>query len=205
MIYGDASTAVILEAAGVEHARLMLVTTPAASDTAQIAERVRAENPELHIVIRAATLSQVRELYAHGIHEVVQPEFEAGLELVRQALLHYDISATAIQELSDSVRAERYQPFATLHTDSELLQRMRSASHALEIAWFQVPPTARLAGNSIANSGIRQATGATVVTLVRANGQVVPNPAPTTQLEPHDMVAVLGTAEQRSQFAAMLQ
>ena len=113
VIYGDAGSEVILEAARLPEARLLLVTTAAASDIEQIVRQARRLRPNLHIVTRARDLAQLQELQAHGVYEVVQPEFEAGLEIVRQALLHLDVAAGTIQELTDTVRHEQYAAFTT--------------------------------------------------------------------------------------------
>jgi CPA2 family monovalent cation:H+ antiporter-2 len=110
VIYGDASSPVVLEAAGLHTARLLLVAVSAAIDVEQIARQALHSNPDLHIVARAARRAQIDVLRALGVHEVVQPEFEAGLEMVRQALLHFDIPATEIERLSDTIRTEIYQP-----------------------------------------------------------------------------------------------
>ncbi|HYF63446.1 MAG TPA: cation:proton antiporter [Herpetosiphonaceae bacterium] len=203
IIYGDASSPVVLEAAGVHAARLMLITTPAALDTALIVERVRQINPELHIVVRAATLSQLDQLQAQGIYEVVQPEFEAGVEIVRQTLLHFDVPATEIQRLSDTIRSERYQAFQTLHTDTHTLDRLRRAGRALEIEWIDLPASAPLIGQSLATAAIRQRSGASIVTLLRGD-EVITNPDPDLVLAADDCVAVVGTPEQRRDFRRLL-
>ena len=128
VIYGDASSAVVLEAAGVHTARLALLVVSAAIDVELVARAVRALNPALHVVARAARLAQIEPLQRLGIYEIVQPEFEAGLELVRQTLLHFGVPAGEIEQLGDAIRAERYQPFETLHTDADALRHVRQAS-----------------------------------------------------------------------------
>jgi CPA2 family monovalent cation:H+ antiporter-2 len=199
VIYGDAAGQVVLEAAGVHAARLMLITTPAALETELIVERVRQINPGLHIVVRAATLSQLEQLQERGIYEVVQPEFEAGLEIVRQTLLHFAMPAAEIQRLTDAIRAERYQAFSTLHTDVQVLERLRRAGRALEIEWMEVPAESALPGRSIGEVAIRQQTGASVVGLIRGS-EVQSNPGPGQHVQGGDYLAVLGTPEQRYAF-----
>ncbi|NJO83334.1 MAG: hypothetical protein HC828_11285 [Blastochloris sp.] len=54
IVFGDATSAVVLEAAGVHTARLLLVSVPDALDVQLIASRVRELNPKLLIVARAA-------------------------------------------------------------------------------------------------------------------------------------------------------
>jgi monovalent cation:H+ antiporter-2, CPA2 family len=123
VIYGDASSPVVLEAAGVHVARLLRIAVSAAIDVEQIAREVRRSSPDLPIVARAARRAQIDLLRELGVHEVVQPEFEAGLEMARQALHHFDIPDSAIEQLSDAVRNQRYQPFRTSHADASLLNQ----------------------------------------------------------------------------------
>jgi K+:H+ antiporter len=203
VIYGDASSPVVLEAAEVHTARLLLVTVPAAIDVELVVRAARQLRSDLHILARAARRAQIETLRALGVHEVVQPEFEAGLEMVRQTLLHFDRPATEIQRLSDTVRDELYQPFQTLHTDANVLEQLRRAGHALEVEWFTLPDAASLVGQSIGQAGIRRRSGTSIVTVLRGE-TVYSNPGPALILAAGDMVAVLGTRVQRERFRASL-
>jgi monovalent cation:H+ antiporter-2, CPA2 family len=202
VIYGDASSPVVLEAAGLHTARLALVAVSAAIDVELIVRRMRQLNPELQIVARAARRAQIEVLRALGAHEVVQPEFEAGLEMVRQSLLHFDFPATEIEHFSDAVRNELYQPFQTLHTNSYQLDHLRRARQLLEIEWVTLPADAPLNGQTIEQAAIRQRTGVLIVGVLR--GEVVyNNPDPDLTLLAGDNVAVFGTSEQREAFRAL--
>jgi CPA2 family monovalent cation:H+ antiporter-2 len=67
-------------------------------------------NPKLKIVARAENIDQIQILHDLGVNEVIQPEFEAGLEVTRQALLSLNIDATDIKRFTDQVRQELYAP-----------------------------------------------------------------------------------------------
>jgi monovalent cation:H+ antiporter-2, CPA2 family len=110
MIYGDASQPVVLEAAKIAHAQLLLITTPSIVIAQSIVQRVRRLNPQLHIVARAEGIEQMQQLHKLGVYEVVQPHFEAGLEITRQALLHLNMPAREIEEFTDAVRRDLYAP-----------------------------------------------------------------------------------------------
>ena len=111
VIYGDASQEVVLEAAHVAHARLVLVTTPAIETTHAIVTQVNRLHPGVHIVARAEGVEAMQALQEQGVYEVVQSEFEASLEITRQALLHFDISPTEIQKFTDTIRQKLYALF----------------------------------------------------------------------------------------------
>jgi monovalent cation:H+ antiporter-2, CPA2 family len=202
-IFGDATSPVVLEAAGIHHARLLLVVVSAAIDVELVVREVRRLHPELHIVARATRLRQLEELRALGVHEVVQPEFEAGLELVRQTLLHFDMPAAEIERLSDSVRQELYQPLQTAHANATVLEELRRARATLEIVWVHIPEGAPLVGQSLGAIEVRKRTGALIVAIVRA-GTMIQSPGPETLLAAGDQAAVIGTPSQRSAFQALL-
>jgi len=203
VIYGDASSPVVLEAAGVHAARLMLITVSAAIDVELIARQVQQSNPALHVVARAARRAQIELLRELGVHEVVQPEFEAGLEMVRQTLLHFGIAAAEIERLSDTVRDELYQPFQNPHSDTVLLNRLRHARQTLEIEWVTLGADAPLVGRSIGSAAVRQQTGVLIVSLLR-DDTIHHNPDPELVLAAGDSLAVLGTSEQRAAFRTLL-
>lgn len=204
VIYGDAGSPVVLEAAGLRHARLLIVAVSAAIDVETIVRQARALNPQLHIVARATQHGQLEVLRGLGIHEVVQPEFEAGLEMVRQALLHVDIAPAEIERLSDEVRAEHYRPLETLGTSTATLWRLRKLRHVLlDLSWHPVHAASPAAGRTIGACAVRQRTGASIVAILRGE-QIIPHLDPDTPLLAGDQLAVLGTAAQRAALAELL-
>jgi CPA2 family monovalent cation:H+ antiporter-2 len=204
VIYGDATSSVVLEAAGARQARLLLVAVSTALDVELVVRQARTLNPTLHIVARATGLGQLAVLHGLGIHEVIQPEFEAGLEMVRQALLHAEVSPIEIEHLSDEVRAEQYRPIETLSTSAATLHRLRRLRRGvLDLAWYTIDPRSALADQSIRASAVRRQTGVSIVALVHQDA-VIHNPTPETVLRVDDQIAVLGTASQRAAFVALL-
>jgi len=110
VIYGDASHPLVLKAAGLDRACVLLITTPSSVVTLAIARHARQLRPDLHIVARAETEELLDELYELGVHEVVLPQMEAGLEVTRQALVHLQVPDQQIERFTDEVRREFYRP-----------------------------------------------------------------------------------------------
>lgn len=202
IIFGDASQEIVLEAAKVGRAGLVLLTTPDILTTSTIVDRVRHLSPEVHIVARAEGVEEMRALHEQGVYEVVQPEFEAGLEITRQALLHLDTPVTEIQSFIDAVRRELYAPLYETHDDYQTVTRLGSASRLLELVWVRVDMGGGLDGQTIQELRVRSVTGATVVGVMRA-GKLVPNPGADYRFAAGDVVAVLGDFEQRAAFEAL--
>jgi monovalent cation:H+ antiporter-2, CPA2 family len=198
VFYGDATRPEVLRAAGVGGARLFIVTVPTEFDTTLVVARALDLNPQLHVVARASGRREAERLARAGARVVVQPELEAGLEMVRQALVHLDVPFFEAQRYTDAVRDELRGPASP--AGAALLERLRRIGASLEIEWFRLPPDSVLAGKSISDASIRQQTGVSVVALIRKD-QLFSNPPPETRLEADDVVAVLGTTADRLAFA----
>ncbi len=199
MVFGDATAEPVLEAAGVAKARLVVVTIPDALDARLVVERVQKINPTVHITARAATAAALEELGQLGVYEVVQPEFEAGLELGRQALLHIGVGASEIQRFSDQVRRELYEATADGSADQELLLQLRRTSRMIEIDWVRLPEDSVMVGSTIGEVQIRSSIGTSVIAIIREE-EVLPNPGPEVAFQVGDVVGVLGTPDQRASF-----
>ena len=119
LVYGDAAQPLVLEAAGIENARLLIITTPSAITTRAIAELGLHSNGKLHVLARSSGRDHMKILRKIGVRGVVQPEFEAGLEITRQALLALNVSDHEIRHFTDQVRQELYAPL--YHDEDELL------------------------------------------------------------------------------------
>ncbi|CAA9456383.1 MAG: Inner membrane protein, KefB/KefC family [uncultured Rubrobacteraceae bacterium] len=202
MVFGDATAEPVLEAAGVREARLVVLTVPEPIVSRLVVERVREMNPEVRIVARSTSADHLEDLSRLGVYEVVQPELEAGLELGRQALLRLGIGAGEVQRFSDRARREHYAPLVG-DGGSEVLRRLRRASEVIETDWVEVPEDGLLSGRRIGELNIRAETGASVVAVVRGD-DVWANPGPDFVLLGGDLLAVLGTPEQRSAFSDLL-
>lgn len=207
IIYGDAKSEIMLEAAGLRHARLLLLTMPDDVEIHTLIRQVLQVNPQLRIIARAAHLEQLQALRDLGVHEIVQPEFEAGLEMVRQVLVHYQVTPTDIQRFSDAVHNELYAPICMFDTSGrsmQLLQDIWRANQRFEIEWLSVPSTSPLVGQTIGSAEVRKQTGASIVAVLQ-DGQLLHNPGADHVFAPHETMAILGTTEQRDALRAMVE
>jgi monovalent cation:H+ antiporter-2, CPA2 family len=106
--YGDAASAQNLSHVGIERARVLAVTTPDMV-TAEGAIRVaKLLNPAIRTIARATSPAVVGIVSSAGADEVVQPEFEAGLEFVRQVLDWEDVDTAFVSRLVADRRVEVY-------------------------------------------------------------------------------------------------
>ncbi len=195
-VFGDATQQVVLEAADVGKARMVLVTVPIISVTEAIIDALQRIKPGMRIVARAEGAEQLAQLQARGLAEVVQPELEAGLEMVRQSLLHMDYGVTEVHRVGIQLRQEMYAPLFGDDSDYKKLVQMGAASQMFDFAWVEVEVGSVMAGSCLADLDLRSRTGATVVGIMR-DGQMITNPAPTQPIEACDLLAIAGTPDQR--------
>jgi CPA2 family monovalent cation:H+ antiporter-2 len=107
-VWGDAATESVLNAAKISHARVLLLTIPDQNTTHLVVERARALNPHIAVIARANYPDQIADLRKLGVHEVVQPEFEGGVEMVRQVLGMCRQDGSDATRLTEDARSEFY-------------------------------------------------------------------------------------------------
>lgn len=108
-IWGDITGDEILKAAGIDSARVLLLTVPDQATVRMAVQRGRSLNPTVSVIARAFRREDVLELRRLGASGAVQPEFEGGVEMVREALLQYAPDAAAASTLISEMRAEYYE------------------------------------------------------------------------------------------------
>ena len=88
-VLGSSDREEVLRAARVPQAGLLVVTTGDPVSVEMTAFQALQLQPELDIVARVRARSEGEDLQKMGVQEVVWPEMEAGLEIVRHSLSRY--------------------------------------------------------------------------------------------------------------------
>ena len=96
-LYGDASNPDILSRALLDKAKVMVITMNDPIVTEMAVRNAHAINPKLDIVARVHFDEHAETLRELGVAEIVRPEFEAGLEMVRHTLHRYGLTGAEIQ------------------------------------------------------------------------------------------------------------
>lgn len=201
-IYGDPHQEVILNSAGLERAKILLAIASGFSENLSVIRAVRELQPDLPIVTRADSEDEVKMLHGYKIYEIVQPKLEAGLEILRQALLKMEVPALEVQNYLDKVRLDHYRPLLEARSDYQLLSRMRSFIGMVELNWMLLPHDSPLREVTLKDSRIRSKTGVSIVGVMR-EGRFISNPEPEFKFMAGDMLAAIGTLEQNQAFEIM--
>ncbi|MDK9708242.1 MAG: cation:proton antiporter [Desulforhopalus sp.] len=199
VVYGDGSHEVVQEALAVDRASLLVVTTPGIVVAQAIIRHAREVNKRIRVVARMADPAFFDVFKELGVSDLVYPEFEAGLEITRQALLHLRIPAPEIQRQTEEMRQQLLAPAVAETENYRTLGQMRAAEQHFDLQWVQLEAGNNLIGKSIGEAGIRKLTGASVVGIIRAE-QLQPNPDPGFRFQEGDLVAIIGSAEARTGF-----
>ncbi len=204
VLYGDAGSSEILEHAGLATARALVITLPDDAAATAVATTARKQAPELRIVSRASTWDGARRLKSAGVNDVVRPELEGGVEIVRRTLLDLDLPVSDVQRYAEIVRREGLDETERPSADrARLLDQLVGASEGLEVTWIEVEPGNAIAGRTIGESGLRKRTGASIVGIARGQAVQV-NPGPDDRIDAGNRLAVIGTMAQTQAAARVL-
>lgn len=194
VLFGDAANSEILGTVALDRARALVVTVPDDSAALMVvaAARRRVPSPSLHIIARASTWEGARHLKDAGATDIVRPELEGGLEIMRRTLLGLEFPAQEIQRYADAVRSEGLEALPARDDRAHVLEDLGHAMGGLEVGWFTVSDQSAIAGQTISDSNLRLRTGASIVAINR-DSAVVSNPGPSERLAPGDRIAVIGS------------
>jgi CPA2 family monovalent cation:H+ antiporter-2 len=104
-VYGDATKRDTLEAAGVEHASTLILTSAGMGSAAEVIRAARELNPKIQVLARAAYLRDLPDLQKAGADRIFTGEGEVALGLI-ETILHR-LGATAEQIDRERERAHR--------------------------------------------------------------------------------------------------
>jgi CPA2 family monovalent cation:H+ antiporter-2 len=194
-LFGDAANSELLTHAGLGRARALVVTIPDETAAELVVVAARDLAPELPIVARAATGEGVRRLARYGAQNVIQPELEGGLEVLRHTLLALGYPQLHVQRYADAVRNDAYDITVTTPAERQTLDDLMATVRGMEIAWHALPASSPLVGRTLAETDLRAHTGASVIGLVR-EGRVLANPKSSTVFAAGDLLGLLGDAAQ---------
>ena len=107
-IFGDADSELVLEKTHLETAKALVVALPDPASTRLLLKRAFLIAPNLEIIARSHTDLEIDILTSMGAREVVQPEFEAALEVGRHLLITLGESESQVRNLIYNIRADRY-------------------------------------------------------------------------------------------------
>lgn len=202
VVFGDACHEIVLEAADILRARLLLITLPGPVEARSVVTHARNMAEDITIITRASGREFIEIFKDMNVSEVILPEFEAGQEMTRKALLHLRVPPTEIQHQTETLRQKIFAPMLGDHEQMTTLGQLSRAEQQFDLQWVRLEPSGALVGSTLGEARIRTETGVSVVGVLRGE-TLIPNPDADLRLSACDLVAIIGTDEARSLFQAL--
>jgi CPA2 family monovalent cation:H+ antiporter-2 len=156
-------------------------------------------SPELDLVVRATKDKDIEVLYQLGAREVVQPEFEASLEMATYLLTGL-MSPSVIQREMQEIRERHYFDLRPEQSASEVQRDLQQVTQDLNRRWYSLPSASPLVGMTLEEADMRYLTGVSLMAIRRANGEEIDYPPTGTILAEGDRLLIIGADEE---FAAL--
>lgn len=197
VLVGDAANSEILAHAHLDVARVLVIAGGGDAAAEAIAYEARLFAPGLHIVTRAEDEDGLKALAAAGANEVVRPELEGGIELMRHTLIDLGYTPRQIQDYANELRASGYEALGDNAQGARrrAFERLVASLSEVELEWVLVGEASTAAGSTLADLDLRAKTGVNAVAL-RRGGEVTLFLDARTELHKGDKVGLVGTVEQ---------
>jgi len=195
IFYGDATQEAIFHHAGIQNARIIVITIADAAATRNITALARRMNPNIHIIARTRFLQEMEPLYEVGADEVIPEEFETSVEIFARVLSKYLIPKDEIERFIRDVRSDGYHMFRSLSVEPASFSDVRHCLPDIEISTFRLSDTSTLVGKTLGETEMRKKYGVTVLA-VRRDGTTISNPDITLRFAANDILFILGKPEQ---------
>ena len=190
-LYGDAADSEVLDHAGLSRARALVVTLPDEAACEVVVAAGRRQAPQLPIIARAATQHGVEQLQQLGAQDVILPELEGGLEIMRHTLLQLGYPTTDVDTYAEAVRRDRYDITVSTPDERGALDQLLRASRALGIAWFCISEGSSLIDQPLSEVRLNTNRRSRIIAVLR-DGQLIAHPEPGFRLRSNDLVSVIG-------------
>jgi len=193
--YGDATQLPVLEHAGVQSARVVVVAISDAAATRRVTALARAASPGCRIVARTRYLHEVEPLHAAGAELVIPEEVETSLEIVARVLASYLVPRREIDAFLAEVRAGGYGMLRSPSWTGPSLADLQPRLAEVAISTLRIEAGSALAGQRLGETDLRRLFGITAVA-VRRGDDFLPNPGADLLLQADDTLVVMGLNEE---------
>lgn len=194
VLYGDATHPETLLHAGAARARVLVLTVPHAAATREIVTVAKHLNPALHVIVRTRLVEEVEELLRMGADEVVPEEFETSIEIFGRVLRRYLVPRDVVDRITRETRQEGYEMLRAAREQHRPVDGLRRLLADVELEVFRVGEESALRGQTLAETNLRQVTGALILAIHRDH-MTTANPPADWRLDLNDVALVLGTPE----------
>ncbi|MBE9126371.1 MULTISPECIES: potassium channel family protein [unclassified Coleofasciculus] len=168
---GDATLDDTLLKVGIERAICLVAALPSDAENLYTVLSAKTLNPTIRAIARASSQEALQKLQRAGADAVVSPYITGGKRMASAAL------RPEVMDFVDGI--------------------LTGADRSFYMEEFLVDPqTCPLVGQTLRQARLRSQTGALVLAIRRADGNLIAGPDGNTPLLPGDLLICMGTAEQ---------
>lgn len=109
VLYGDATRREMLQAAGIQRARVIVLAISDPLAARHIVVQARKLNDRIEIIVRTRYVRELEDLIRLGANDVIPEEFETSIQIASRVLQEFEVPSEEIGRLIDLVRMEGYQ------------------------------------------------------------------------------------------------
>ncbi len=175
---GSAASDDLLRKAGIDRAKVVMACADSDAENVFITLSAKSVNPKVFVVARAAYANTEPKLKMAGADRVISPYFIAGRRMAAMAL----------------------RPIAIDYLDMV----MHSEHLELSLHEFTLEKGSKVIGKTIAETNLRQQSGATILAIRKFDGGFNIQPMGTTLIEEGDVMITLGTKDQLELMSKMV-
>jgi CPA2 family monovalent cation:H+ antiporter-2 len=192
--FGDPARAHVVEHAGVERAKLVVVAVPE-SDRAWLAVRnIRRLNPTVPIIARVQRDSDREKFMQAGATFTVQPEAEASVAMIRAALDFLNVSPDAYVRYLKSFRQAL-----------PMLEQQATHDDVPFVTTVRVGEQSEAVGRSLKQLKIRERFGVSVLSIEEDGVPGELNPSPDRVISQGAVLRVIGHPRQLTEFQSFVE
>jgi len=196
-VFGDGDSELVLEKVHLEKAKALAIALPDPNSTRLLLKHALEFAPDLDVVARSHENHEIDILTQLGATEVVQPEFEAALEMGAHTLSTLGESDESIDAAIKEIRTDRYLSIRPKRAVSALQKDVRDTASTIHNERIVVPHDSPLAGITLAKAKIRNVTGVTVMA-IRRGKETYYYPKGNARLQGGDRLLVVGKSSEVS-------
>ncbi len=200
--FGDASRTEILNATGIDRARMVVVCVDNAEHAELIVQRVRQLNAGLPVLVRTRDDSHLEELRASGATEVVPEILEGSLMLVSHVLVMLDVPVNKVLHRVQQARRARYKQLKGFYYGSGADLTADSTRRPQQLHPVVIPANSNCVGAPLAD--LQLAELGVEVTALRRGENTRAEPEPDELLRSGDILVLMGFPEDIERAEARL-
>lgn len=186
VFYGDSSERAMLEAVGVNTAKLVVISHQDLAAALKALHHIRSLRPDVPIMVRTSNESDVDVLLAAGATEVVPETMEASLMIASQALLLLNIPFKLVMLRMQEQRATQYRLLRELYKGDEL-------NHSADVDADRLKPVSVLPDAQVVGKALKDLNlDNVIIAAIVQDGERCLNPPPDLRLQAGDVIVLFG-------------